>query len=75
MQVRRGLEVKGTYDFYDPDWNLATGARNRHGGGAAVMASPFVRLEMLVRAYETESGRDLEDDDFVESVLQLHLFY
>lgn len=75
IQVRRGLEVKGTYDFYDPDWNLATGARNRYGGGAVVMANPFVRLEALVRAYETDSGRDLEEEDFVESVLQLHLFY
>jgi hypothetical protein len=75
FQLRRGLELKGTYDFYDPDHNLQTGARNRYGGGVYLMPNPFLALEALVRGYDVESGRDLRDEDFVESVLQLHLFY
>lgn len=73
--IRKGFEVKGTYDFYDPDWNLKTGAQARYGGGVFAMPSPFIGLEALVRATQFDNGSELSGDDFLDTILQVHFFY
>jgi hypothetical protein len=73
--LRQGLELKATYDFYDPDRDLATGARSRWGGGVFIMPQSYVTLEALVRRTKYENGLTLSGRDFTETLLQLHLLY
>jgi hypothetical protein len=73
--LRRGLELRATYDFYDPDRDRGAGARSRWGGGVFVMPRAYVTLEALVRRTEFDNGVDYSGRDFTETVLQLHLLY
>jgi hypothetical protein len=73
--VRQGLEVKGTYDFFDPDRDLASGARSRWGGGVFVMPRSYVTMEALVRRIDFENGVAFSGRDYTETLLQLHLLY
>jgi hypothetical protein len=73
--VRQGVEALATYDFYDPNRDLTTGAISRWGIGAKVMPRPFVAAEVLYRRSNIESGRDFSGLDTDEGVFQLHLFY
>ncbi len=73
--VRQGLEVKGTYDFFDPDRDLASGARSRWGGGVFVMPRSYVTLEALVRRIDFDNGVTFSGGDYTETLLQLHLLY
>jgi hypothetical protein len=69
--VRRGLE----YDFYDPDRDLETGAKSRWGGGVFAMPYAYVAMEALVRRIDYDDGLAYGGQDFVETLLQLHLLY
>jgi len=73
--VRRGFEVLGTYDFYDPDRNAQTGAVSRWGGGLSALPSPFLAVQALYRATTYDDGVGLSGTDFWETVVQLHLLY
>jgi hypothetical protein len=73
--LRRGLEVKGTYDFFDPDRDVASGARSRYGGGVFVMPRPFMTMEALVRRIDYDDGVAFSGRDYTETLLQLHLLY
>ncbi len=73
--LRKGLELKATYDFLDPDWNSETGAKERVGGGVFVLAKPFVAVEALYRATRFDDGALLSGEDDWQTVLQLHLLY
>jgi len=73
--VRQGLELKATYDFYDPDRDLETGAKSRWGGGVFAMPYAYVALEALVRRLDYDDGLAYGGQDFVETLLQLHLLY
>lgn len=73
--VRQGLEVIGTYDFFDPDRGRGAGAKSRWGGGVFVMPHSYMGLEALVRRTKFDDGVDYSGRDFTETVLQLHLLY
>lgn len=73
--LHQGLELKGTYDFYDPDRDHATGAKTRWGGGIFVMPQSYLTLEFLERRTTFENGIAYSGDDSYESVFQLHLLY
>jgi len=73
--LRQGLELKGTYDFFDPDKDHATGAKTRWGGGVFVMPQSYLGLEFLERRTVFENGIVLAGLDSWESVFQLHLLY
>ena len=72
---RQGLELRGTYDFFDPNFNQETGARSRWGGGVFVMPRPFLAVEALYRETHYQDGPLFSGDDSWESVFQLHLLY
>jgi hypothetical protein len=74
-QVRRGLELLATYDFFDPDFNQESGAKTRWGGGVFVMPRPFLTLQALVRSTTFEAGMDVAGADYWETVIQFHLLY
>ena len=73
--LRQGVELKGTYDFFDPDRHLKTGSRSRVGAGVMVMPRPFLVTEFMFRKTHVTSGRVLTGADFYEAVFQLHLLY
>ena len=72
---RQGLELRGTYDFYDPDYNQETGSRYRWGGGVFVMPRSFLAIEALYRETRFQDGPLFSGDNSWESVFQLHFLY
>lgn len=73
--LHRGLEAKGTYDFYDLDRHQQTGAKSRWGAGLQFMPRPFLVAEALYRHTRVDDGLLLSSRDFDEGVFQLHLLY
>jgi len=73
--IRRGLELKATYDFFDPDTRLGSGARTRFGGGVFLMPRSYLALEGLYRSLQVDGGPALPGVDYNEAVLQLHILY
>jgi hypothetical protein len=75
LLLRQGLELKGTYDFFDPDRDRESGAKSRWGGGVSVMPRSYLVLEGLLRGTTFDNGVAYSGTDFIETVLQLHLLY
>jgi len=73
--LRRGVELKSTYDFYDPDRDLRSGSKDRWGVGFDVMPRSFLVLEALYRHTRVQSGPALSGGDYDEGSFQLHLLY
>lgn len=73
--VHRGLEIKATYDFYDPDWDVGSGAKARWGGGVSAMPYAYLALEGLLRRIEYQDGLNYRGRDYYETLLQLHVLY
>jgi len=75
VAVVRGFDVLATYDFHDPDIDRKTGARSRWGGGVSLFAHPLFRAGFLVRYLAIDEGANVEGEDHVETVLELHFLY
>jgi hypothetical protein len=73
--LKQGVELKSTYDFYDPDRSLRTGSKSRWGVGVMVMPRPFLVAEADFRSTRIQSGPALSGRDFDEGLFQLHLLY
>lgn len=73
--VRQGVEALATYDFYDPDRELKTGAMSRWGGGFKLMPRPFLAVEGLYRTTDMDPGRVLQGRDYDEGIFQVHFLY
>ena len=73
--LRRGVELKSTYDFFDPDRHLRSGSKDRWGVGFDVMPRSFIVLEALYRKTRVQSGPALSDNGYDEGLFQLHLLY
>lgn len=71
----QGLDMKATFDFYDPDWNFQTGSKNRYGGGGFCYLNPFVAFEVLVRYYDITQGADMPENNYWETIVQFHMMY
>jgi hypothetical protein len=78
IQLRRGLDLRGTFDMVDPDQDFATGRQVRYGFGGEVMPYPFVRLEGMVYVYRNQEGDEgiaLSDPEYTLLSAQVHFFY
>jgi hypothetical protein len=73
--LHRGLELKATYDFFDPDRDHESGAKSRWGGGAYFMPFAYLTLEGLVRRFDYAEGMAYTGQDYTETLLQLHALY
>ena len=73
--VRQGVEVVGTYDWYDPDRDHATGSRSRWGLGARLTPMPFLETQLLVRRTQVTAGSAVSGPSWDEAVVQFHLMY
>jgi len=73
--LRRGVELKSTYDFYDPDRHLKAGSKDRWGIGFDVMPRSFLVVEALYRHTRVTSGPAFQASGYDEGLFQLHLLY
>ena len=73
--LRQGVELKSTYDFFDPDRSLRTGSKSRWGLGVMVMPRPFLVAEAGIRSTHVQRGPALSARGFDEGIFQLHLLY
>ena len=75
LLLKRGIELKSTYDFFDPDRHVRSGSKDRWGVGFDVMPRSFLVLEAMYRHTRVESGLTLPGGDYDEGLFQLHLLY
>lgn len=73
--VRRGLEIKATYDFFDPDVDRESGAERRWGGGMYVMPTSYFAGEALFRWTDFAEGPAVAGGTSYELLLQAHFLY
>jgi hypothetical protein len=73
--LRRGIELKSTYDFQDPDRATRSGSRDRWGVGFDVMPRSFLVLEAMYRHTRVHSGPAFPGSGYDEGLFQFHLLY
>jgi len=73
--VRRGLELRGTWSFRDPDLDRLGGAQTRWGAGFDARPYPFLGLQAMLNLHRREQGPDLAGRDDLQTVVMLHVFY
>lgn len=77
-QVMQGLDLIGTFDYWDPDRSRDTGTRSRYGLGIESMPYPYVVLNATVNFYRNQEGAlgmVIRDPEYDELALQVHVFY
>lgn len=73
--VQQGVELVGTYDWADPDRDLASGSRSRWGLGARVLPQPFLETQLLLRRTDVKAGRVVTGPSWNEAVVQFHFMF
>jgi hypothetical protein len=73
--LRRGIELKASYDFQDPDRHTRSGSRDRWGLGLDVMPRSFLVIEAMYRRTRVQSGPAFPATGYDEGLFQLHLLY
>jgi hypothetical protein len=74
-QIKRGLDLRFTYNFQDPDRSLKNGARHRYGAGVASMPRPFLSLLLMGNYWKTDQGELISGNDYYEGQFMVHFFY
>jgi len=75
VRLRRGLDVRATYDFQDPNRAERSGARRRYGAGLAYLPTPHLGLQVMGHRWSIARGVDVDDTDRYEATAMLHVFY
>ncbi len=75
LQVRKGYDLRFTYNFQDPDRALKNGSRQRYGAGISAMPRPFYGFSLMANYWDVEPGAAVTDDDRLEGELMIHFFY
>ena len=75
VRVARGLDLRGTYSFQDPDRHERNGTRRRYGGGLAWMPLPVFNLLAMGNYWDIDAGDLVRGDSYLEGELVLHVFY
>ncbi|MFH1278590.1 MAG: hypothetical protein ABIK65_09445 [Candidatus Eisenbacteria bacterium] len=74
-RIIRGVDLRATYDFYDPDRDRETGARTRAGIGIDTLPYPYLGVLAMVNFHDYDEGIDVTGDDRVQANLVLHFLY
>ena len=74
-QLLRGLDLRGVFNYADPDLDRQTGTRVKSGGGVDALVTPFFGIKAMVNVYANDAGENVQTPDYVQSELTLHLFY
>jgi hypothetical protein len=75
VRLHQGVELLSTYDFFDPDRHIRSGAKTRWGVGLSVMPHSFLIGQAIFRQTHFERGPALSHRDYDEGLFQLHLLY
>ena len=73
--VRRGYDLRATYNFHDPDRALESGARHRYGGGLSAMPRPYFGYSVMANYWNVDEGSAVPDTDRLEGEVMIHFFY
>lgn len=74
-RIVRGVDLRATYDFYDPDRERESGARTRAGIGIDTLPYPYLGVLAMVNYHDYDEGIDVTGDDRVQGTLVLHFLY
>ena len=75
LQIVPGLDVRGVFNYADPDIDHDTGFRVKSGGGLDALVSPFFGVRAMVNVYRDEAGADVSELTYTQSEIVLHLFF
>jgi len=73
LQIIRGLNVKFTHDWTDPDDDISTDARVRDSLGVEWIPIPFVQLRLYAR--RSDGPPQLEGTRDKQAELELHIYF
>jgi len=74
-QLVRGVDLRATYDFTDPDLDRQTGARTRWGGGVDALITPFFGIQAMGFRYDHDIGIDVSNASYTQFEAVLHALY
>jgi hypothetical protein len=74
-QLRQGLDLRATWNLFDPDVKLKTGSHVKLGLGLDLLATPFVGLLAMLSHNRFESGDAFSEEDFLRAEIMLHFLY
>ncbi|MEZ5065576.1 MAG: hypothetical protein R3B81_12660 [bacterium] len=79
IRIVQGVHALGSYDFHDPDLDVAGGALHRIGVGAEALLTPFVQVRAKLNAFRVDDGPDALRlglrNDFLQSEFEVHWLY
>jgi hypothetical protein len=73
--LRRGLDLRLTYNYQDPDRALKNGTREKFGAGLACMPRPYFSLLAMANYWKTDPGPLIAEDSHHEGQVVIHFFY
>jgi hypothetical protein len=71
----QGLYLRGSYDFLDPDLDLATGSWSRVGVGVDALVTPFAGVMLMANFQRFDEGEAVTGENYAQAVMVLHLLY
>jgi hypothetical protein len=74
-ELRTGLALRGTVNFYDPDLDAKSGARSRYGIGFDVMPMPYLDVITMLNFHRFDEGSVIAGDDYAQMEMMIHFFY
>ena len=73
--VHKGLNLKASYDFFDPDRSQSGDEEERIGVGGELTPMPYMQIRLFWRKIDRPSQvRELFFEDEREIVAELHIF-
>lgn len=75
-ELKKGLYVRATYDFYDPDIDLESGALTRYGIGLDSLIYPFLGIQAMAVWYERDEGPAVTgEQEYFQPRVMVHFLY
>lgn len=74
-RMTRGCDLRGTYNFHDPDLNRRGGAQERLGIGVDLLPRAYFGLQAMINFHRREVGPDLPGRDDVQTTVIGHFLY
>lgn len=71
----QGVEVLGTYDFFDPNTEANSGSKDRWGAGLQLYLHPSIILAASYSQDHFATGGDMTGEDTNNLIVQFHFLY
>lgn len=75
VRLHRGLDLRATYNYLDPDLDNQSGARRKMGIGADLLATPFFGVLGMFNLYRFDEGPAISGEDYAQAELVVHFLY